>query len=191
MILTRDSRDTVSEWDGLIHSLSGMFCASLASLTETTRADPQFAFNDMIADNELAEEQYLREKQYEWQTQLLKEMEEVMKERGEPLSGDWETLSNLPHSTITLLRNRERIMMENVNGIKTRLFYGEMPEEAVCTENLTPWSKLLPCRSESGLGSLLNSLHLYNALYHSMGANVRFVIPSQCESVSTFGIHLE
>lgn len=31
-----------------------------------------------------------------------------------------------------------------------------LPQEAVCTENLTPWLKLLPCRDAAGLGSLLN-----------------------------------
>ncbi len=30
-----------------------------------------------------------------------------------------------------------------------------LPREAVCTENLTPWLKLLPCRDAAGLASLL------------------------------------
>ena len=28
------------------------------------------------------------------------------------------------------------------------LKYSALPREAVCTENLTPWSKMLPCRSK-------------------------------------------
>lgn len=31
-----------------------------------------------------------------------------------------------------------------------------MPREAVCTENLTPWLRLLPCRDVAGLGALLH-----------------------------------
>jgi hypothetical protein len=31
-----------------------------------------------------------------------------------------------------------------------------LPQEAVCTENLTPWLKLLPCQDAAGLASLLN-----------------------------------
>lgn len=36
--------------------------------------------------------------------------------------------------------------------------YAALPRENVCTENLTPWSKLLPCRKQGGIASLLNSL---------------------------------
>ena len=32
-----------------------------------------------------------------------------------------------------------------------------LPKEPVCTENLTPWLKLLPCRDEAGLAQLLGS----------------------------------
>ena len=35
--------------------------------------------------------------------------------------------------------------------------HGSLPAEAVCTENLTPWLKFLPCRDQSGVASLLRS----------------------------------
>lgn len=45
--------------------------------------------------------------------------------------------------------------------------------ETVCTENLTPWMKLLPCRSESGLAKYLsNPSFLFNFDYVSLGVNV-------------------
>lgn len=47
-------------------------------------------------------------------------------------------------------------------------YYGSMPREAVCTENLTPWVKLLPCRDQRGLAALLNPLKLFDSHYHSM-----------------------
>jgi hypothetical protein len=56
----------------------------------------------------------------------------------------------------------------NHNRTKTRLFYGALPREAVCTENLTPWLKLLPCRRHAGLASLMNPLKLFAGEYHSM-----------------------
>ncbi|KAK9125274.1 hypothetical protein Scep_014120 [Stephania cephalantha] len=45
--------------------------------------------------------------------------------------------------------------------------YGALPREAVCTENLTPWLKLLPCRDKSGLASILDRPAIYRAFYHS------------------------
>ncbi|KYQ90776.1 hypothetical protein DLAC_09416 [Tieghemostelium lacteum] len=54
-----------------------------------------------------------------------------------------------------------------------QLRYGILPRESVCTENLTPWIKLLPCREQSGIGKLLNPLKLYDVHYHSMTINIR------------------
>jgi len=51
--------------------------------------------------------------------------------------------------------------------------YANLPRENVCTENLTPWKKLLPCDSTRGLSSLLNSGHVHNANYHSLGIHFR------------------
>ncbi|KAF9586987.1 hypothetical protein IFM89_039859 [Coptis chinensis] len=47
------------------------------------------------------------------------------------------------------------------------LRYGALPREAVCTENLTPWLKLLPCRDKAGLASILERPSIYNGFYHS------------------------
>ena len=51
--------------------------------------------------------------------------------------------------------------------------YGVSPFEVVCTENLTPWLKLLPCGSSAGLASLLDASKLYDTTYHSLAVNVR------------------
>lgn len=58
--------------------------------------------------------------------------------------------------------------------------YSALPREIVCTENLTPWKKLLPCGSASGFASLLNSGHVHNTKYHSLGLKVRML----CENPS-------
>lgn len=51
--------------------------------------------------------------------------------------------------------------------------YSTLPHEVVCTENLTPWKKLLPCGHSEGFLSLLNSNHIYATNYHSLGIHVR------------------
>lgn len=53
------------------------------------------------------------------------------------------------------------------------LRYSTLPHEIVCTENLTPWKKLLPCSSDNGFASLLNSDKIYGTTYHSIGIHVR------------------
>ncbi|CAM8995448.1 unnamed protein product [Rhodiola kirilowii] len=45
--------------------------------------------------------------------------------------------------------------------------YGSLPREAVCTENLTPWLKLLPCRDKAGLATLMDRPSIYSGFYHS------------------------
>ncbi|KAG5042457.1 hypothetical protein JHK87_006372 [Glycine soja] len=47
------------------------------------------------------------------------------------------------------------------------LRYGTLPREAVCTENLTPWLKLLPCRDKAGLSYLMDRPSIYRSFYHS------------------------
>ncbi|KAK9721077.1 Subunit of the glycosylphosphatidylinositol transamidase complex-like protein [Basidiobolus ranarum] len=63
-----------------------------------------------------------------------------------------------------------------------KLRYGILPHENVCTENLTPWIKLLPCQMKSGLSSLLNAYKIYDADFHSMSMQVKPVCENElCE----------
>ncbi|KAG5681097.1 hypothetical protein PVAND_010563 [Polypedilum vanderplanki] len=59
------------------------------------------------------------------------------------------------------------------------LRYTALPREVVCTENLTPWKKLLPCDSQEGFVSLLNAQHIYSTNYHSLGIHVRHICIDQ------------
>ncbi|CAG8593041.1 23389_t:CDS:10 [Dentiscutata erythropus] len=70
---------------------------------------------------------------------------------------------------------------------RAELRYGSLPHENVCTENLTPWIKLLPCKSTSGIASLLNGHKLYDSNFHSMSIHVR---PS-CEEPDCINQQLE
>ncbi|CAD6233134.1 unnamed protein product [Miscanthus lutarioriparius] len=53
------------------------------------------------------------------------------------------------------------------------LRYGALPREAVCTENLTPWLKLLPYRDKAGIASLLYRPSIYKGYYHSQKLKLR------------------
>lgn len=55
-----------------------------------------------------------------------------------------------------------------------RLRHATLPSEHVCTENLTPFLKLLPCKSRSGIASLLNPHRLFDADWHGLGVHVRY-----------------
>lgn len=51
--------------------------------------------------------------------------------------------------------------------------HGALPREAVCTENLTPWLKLLPCRDRAGLSTLLERPRIHNGSYYSLRVHVK------------------
>ena len=51
--------------------------------------------------------------------------------------------------------------------------FGSLPREAVCTENLTPWLKLLPCQGRQGLTQLMDRPTLYGASFHAMKVNLK------------------
>ncbi|CAN0000928.1 unnamed protein product [Scytosiphon promiscuus] len=55
---------------------------------------------------------------------------------------------------------------QNHNG--TTVLRGTLPREPVCTENLIPLIKMLPCRSKTGLGRLLHPTRLFQSDYHSI-----------------------
>ena len=58
------------------------------------------------------------------------------------------------------------VVEHSVNS--SHLRYSSLPREIVCTENLTPFKKLLPCNSKKGLATLLNSAYIHNTNYHPL-----------------------
>ncbi|KAL3421655.1 GPI transamidase component GPI16 [Phlyctema vagabunda] len=58
------------------------------------------------------------------------------------------------------------------------LLHGTLPREVVCTENLTPFLKLLPCKGKAGISSLLDGHKLFDASWQSMSIDVRPICPS-------------
>ncbi|XP_019130206.1 GPI transamidase component PIG-T [Larimichthys crocea] len=65
------------------------------------------------------------------------------------------------------------------------LRYATLPREIVCTENLTPWKKLLPCGSKAGLAVLLKSEKLFHSSFHSQAVHIRPVCQDwECKTTS-------
>lgn len=62
----------------------------------------------------------------------------------------------------------------NAIGNQRYGFVASLPQEAVCTENLTPWTKLLPCRNRKGLGNLLTATNIFNSQFISLSLDFRF-----------------
>ncbi|KOS22092.1 GPI transamidase component GPI16 [Escovopsis weberi] len=56
---------------------------------------------------------------------------------------------------------------------RSRLLHGALPHEVVCTENLTPFLKMLPCKGKAGIASLLDGHKLFDASFQSMAIDVR------------------
>lgn len=63
------------------------------------------------------------------------------------------------------------------------LLHGTLPREVVCTENLTPFLKLLPCKGKAGIASLLDGHKLFDSSWQSMAIDVKPVCPEVGECV--------
>lgn len=64
------------------------------------------------------------------------------------------------------------------------LLHGTLPHEVVCTENLTPFLKLLPCKGKAGISSLLDGHKLFDASFQTMAIDVRPVCEGEGASCS-------
>ncbi|KAJ7076037.1 Gpi16 subunit GPI transamidase component [Mycena belliarum] len=53
--------------------------------------------------------------------------------------------------------------------------HAALAAEHVCTENLTPFLKLLPCKARAGIAQLLNPHRLFDADWHGMGLHVEWL----------------
>ncbi|VEU20700.1 DEKNAAC101640 [Brettanomyces naardenensis] len=62
------------------------------------------------------------------------------------------------------------------------LLRGALPREPVCTENLTPFLKMLPTKGKAGISSLLTGRKVFNSEWSSMAVDVLTVCdsPNSC-----------
>lgn len=61
----------------------------------------------------------------------------------------------------------------NTSRENLHLLHGTLPHEVVCTENLTPFLKLLPCKGKAGISSLLDGHKLFDASWQSMAIDLK------------------
>ncbi|KAG5422090.1 GPI16 [Candida metapsilosis] len=57
-------------------------------------------------------------------------------------------------------------------GNKLYLLRAALPSEPICTENLTPFLKLLPTGGKAGLSSLLDGHKVFDSLWHGMSIDI-------------------
>jgi phosphatidylinositol glycan class T len=135
-------------WRNLTHALSGLFCASINFLeSPAIVATPGCGFRPDLdtTDDSSA-------------SPCILNME----------SKSGQELHSRQHAAQGRLQ--DIIVQRGVSGY---LRYGALPREAVCTENLTPWLKLLPCRDKAGLTTLLERPRIYNGHYHSLRIHLK------------------
>ena len=68
---------------------------------------------------------------------------------------------------------------------KHSLRHATLPAERVCTENLTPFLKLLPCPARAGIAALLEPHKIFDANWHGLGVHVRWRAGAGVELVLT------
>lgn len=81
------------------------------------------------------------------------------------------SLSSADEKTLVASKLTFGSLFEESNSTE-RVLYANLPEETFCTENLTPWKKLLPCYSNSGLASLLTAVNLFKSSYSSLAIDL-------------------
>ncbi|KAH8704909.1 putative GPI transamidase component Gpi16 [Talaromyces proteolyticus] len=62
---------------------------------------------------------------------------------------------------------------DHANIDQLHLLHGTLPGEVVCTENLTPFLKMLPCKGKAGISSLFDGHKLFDASWQSMSIDIR------------------
>ncbi|KAG9337490.1 hypothetical protein JZ751_028681 [Albula glossodonta] len=121
-----------------------------------------------------------------WFQDTVKDVDGAWKELTNVLSGIFCASLNFIDSTNTVQPSAsfKPLGVGNVTNQKL-LRYAVLPREIVCTENLTPWKKLLPCGSKAGLAVLLKSEKLFHSSFHSQAVHIRPVCQDwQCKSTA-------
>jgi len=115
-----------------------------------------------------------------WLSDSTLKPDKTWKEITDYLSGKFcASISSVDKSTSVSPKNLLQAKFNERNSTKN--FYSSLPHETVCTENLTPWKKLLPCYSNAGLSSILNSVFILNSNYFSLSVDLeQFCLDDSC-----------
>ncbi|XP_077982557.1 GPI-anchor transamidase component PIGT-like [Glandiceps talaboti] len=114
---------------------------------------------------------------YVWFQENTLNIDESWKELVNALSGLFCASLNFIDETVTinpqLTARPHGAASDKYSRNSAYLRYATLPREIVCTENLTPWKKLLPCDSKAGISTLFNAINMYNTNYHSLAVHLR------------------
>ncbi|XP_074964817.1 GPI-anchor transamidase component PIGT isoform X2 [Phalacrocorax aristotelis] len=121
-----------------------------------------------------------------WFQPTVTDVDKAWKELSNILSGIFCASLNFIDSTNTVTPTASFKPLGLANGTDHNLLrYAVLPREVVCTENLTPWKKLLPCGSKAGLAVLLKAERLFHSSYHSQAVHIRPICrDASCLAVS-------
>ncbi|NXN29567.1 PIGT transamidase, partial [Nycticryphes semicollaris] len=121
-----------------------------------------------------------------WFQPTVTNVDKAWKELSNILSGIFCASLNFIDSTNTVIPTASFKPLGLANGTDHHLLrYAVLPREVVCTENLTPWKKLLPCGSKAGLAVLLKAERLFHSSYHSQAVHIRPICrDASCLAVS-------
>ncbi|XP_069382157.1 GPI transamidase component PIG-T [Paralichthys olivaceus] len=125
-----------------------------------------------------------------WFQDSVTDVDGTWKELTNVLSGIFCASLNFIDSTNTVQPSASFKPLGIVNEVTDHRFlrYATLPREIVCTENLTPWKKLLPCGSKAGLAVLLKSEKLFHSSFHSQAVHIRPVSPTSWELRQTLNV---
>ncbi|XP_042321270.1 GPI transamidase component PIG-T isoform X2 [Sceloporus undulatus] len=121
-----------------------------------------------------------------WFQDSVTDVDKAWKDLSNILSGIFCASLNFIDSTntVTPTASFKPLGLANVTDHRF-LRYAVLPREVVCTENLTPWKKLLPCSSKAGLAVLLKAERLFHSSYHSQAVHIRPICrDASCLTVS-------
>lgn len=82
------------------------------------------------------------------------------------------SLNFIDSAQTTFPRKSFQLTGTSVTSKKLYLLRGALPREPVCTENLTPFIKLLPCKGKAGISSLLDGHKIFDAQWQGMAIDV-------------------
>ncbi|KAN0061129.1 Subunit of the glycosylphosphatidylinositol transamidase complex-like protein [Thecaphora frezii] len=91
-------------------------------------------------------------------------------------SGLTSSLAGLFCTSLNTLDSRSTVMPSLAlvpPNNRSRTLHAFLASESICTENLTPLLKLLPCKNHAGLASLLNPIALFSANFQGVAIHVR------------------
>lgn len=82
------------------------------------------------------------------------------------------SLNFIDSSQTTYPQKGVSIGLTETNSPNLYLLRGALAGEPVCTENLTPFIKLLPCKGKAGISSLLDGHKIFDAQWQAMSVDV-------------------